>query len=30
VAMATNQVDFGITEDDIKEAARNYGFLKEN
>jgi len=30
VAMATNQVDFGVTEDDIKEAARNYGFLKEN
>jgi hypothetical protein len=25
VAMATNPVDFGITEDDIREAAKKYG-----
>jgi hypothetical protein len=30
VAMVTNRTDFGVTENDIKEAARNYGFLKEN
>ena len=30
VAMATSRENFGVTEDDIKEAARNYGFLKEN
>ena len=29
VAMATKQVNFGVTEDDIKEAARNYGLQKE-
>ena len=30
VAMATNQVDFGVTEDDIREAANKYGLLKED
>ena len=29
VAMATNRVDFGVTEDDIREAAKKYGLLKE-
>ena len=30
IAMATSRENFGVTEDDIKKAARNYGFLKEN
>jgi hypothetical protein len=30
VAMVTSRENFRVTEDDIKEAARNYGFLKEN
>lgn len=30
VAMATNQANFGVTEDDIKEAARNYGSMQDD
>ena len=29
VAMATNQAKFGVTEDDIKEAAKKYRLIKE-
>jgi hypothetical protein len=29
VAMVTNQANFGVTEEDIKETAKKYGLLKE-
>jgi len=29
VAMATSQAEFGVTEQDIREAAKRYGLLKE-
>jgi len=29
VAMATNQAKFGVTEEDIREAAKKYGLLNE-